>query len=95
MKAVVYATKGNRSDIFSDDNMILEIWIENLQICISELHGISKQSNPGRAFKHFGTFNVSDEFCEIAKEFLESRSFFQVQSDKIFAALKQKLELHK
>ncbi|MBN2510335.1 MAG: hypothetical protein JXB03_08665 [Spirochaetales bacterium] len=93
MKAVVYATKGNKSDFFSDDNMILELWIENLQLCINEQHGVLKQDNPRRAFKHFGTFNVSDEFCEIAREFLDSRSFFQTQNQKIFQALRQKLEL--
>ena len=93
MKAVVYATKGNPSDLFSDDNMILEIWIENLRLCINEQHGVFHQDSPRSAFKHFGTFHLSDEFCELAREFLDSRAFFQSQNDKIFSALKQRLEL--
>lgn len=93
MKAVVYATKGAKSDVFTAENMILEIWVENLGLCINEQHGIFRESTPRKAYKHFGTFNLSDEFCEIAREYLESRDFFQGQNSKVFTALKQKLEL--
>ncbi|WP_319562103.1 hypothetical protein [Marispirochaeta sp.] len=92
MKAVVYATKGNKSDLFSPDNMIIEIWLETLGICINEQHGIFRESTPRKAYKHFGTFNLSDEYCEIAREYLESRDFFQEQNAKVFTALKQKLK---
>jgi len=93
MKAVVYATKGAKSEVFSAENMVLEIWVENLGLCINEQHGIFRESTPRKAYKHFGTFNLSDEFCEIAREYLESRDFFQGQNAKVFTALKQKLEL--
>ena len=91
MRVVVYATKLDEHLSFSDRNMMIEVWIEDLRLCINEKNEILRQDNPRRAYKHFGTINLSEEYCEIAKEYLESKEFFQNQNNKIFSAIRKSL----
>ena len=73
------------------DQTILEIWIENLKICINEKNMAFHSPTPRMAINHFGTFNLPDQFCEIVKELVQRDQVFQTNNIKIFENLRNQL----
>jgi hypothetical protein len=93
MKGVVYTTK--ISPTFTNGkkaSLILEIWIEDIGICINEINGAFRSSGPRMAFNHYGTINVSDEFCVSIQEYVAGKEFFEQNNSKIFSALKKRFQ---
>lgn len=71
---------------------ILEIWIEDVKICINERNEFFRSATPRMAFNHFGTFEVPDEFCASIQDLIESREFFENSNNKLFGALLKKFQ---
>ncbi len=91
MKAVVYTTKRQTGAKSSEtDAMIIELWIDELKVCINELNEIFRKPEPRMAYKHYGTINLTDVFCNAVESHLKSKENFDENNSKIFHALKQK-----
>jgi len=88
MKGVVYTTKVSTNTLKKEQTArILEIWIEDIQICINEKNECFRSPTPRMAFNHFGTLEVPNEFCSSIRELVESREFFEGSNSKLFSAL--------
>ena len=93
MKSIVYSTRLSYDKSYQGpDELILEIWIENLRICINEKNMAFKSQSPRTAINHFGTFNLPDKFCEGVKTLIESREIFEAGNMKVFTNLKEQLK---
>ncbi|HUZ17927.1 MAG TPA: hypothetical protein VMV68_06040 [Spirochaetia bacterium] len=90
MNGVVYSTRVP-GDQPGQQQIIMEIWIEQIGICINETNGAFKSAAPRSAINHFGTFNISDQICQTVKEFVEKKLTFEQINQKIFGALKSRL----
>jgi hypothetical protein len=90
MNGVVYSTR-EPGEQASQDRVIMEIWIEQLGICINERNGAFYSAAPRSAINHFGTFNISDQICKSVKEFTDEKLAFEQVNQKIFSALKGRL----
>ncbi|HUX20381.1 MAG TPA: hypothetical protein VMW69_04015 [Spirochaetia bacterium] len=90
MNGVVYSTKSQDS-AGGQPQVIIEIWIEQIGICINETNGAFTSPAPRAAINHFGTFNIADPICQSIREFVDKKSTFEQISTKIFSALKQRL----
>ncbi len=88
MNGVVYSTKASNTP---DAQVIIEIWIEQIQICINELDGAFVSAAPRAAINHFGTFNIADTICQSIREYVQKKDAFEQINSKIFSALKQRL----
>ena len=98
MKGIVYSTTPTQSISTGggDKNeKILEIWIEDLKICINEKEGAFYHKSPRRAFNHFGTFELPDPFCHIIRNHVKLKEDFEMSNKKIFDALRDKLIISK
>ena len=90
MNSVVYSTKGSGGE----PQVIMELWIEGLRVCINETGGAFASAKPRSPINHFGTFDVPDSLCRTIQEYVEKKTAFDKVNKKIFAALKQRL-VHK
>lgn len=90
MNGVVYSTKSSRS-VGGQPQVIIEIWIEQIRICINEIEGAFSSPAPRAAINHFGTFNIADPICQSIREFVEKKSAFEQINAKIFSAIKPRL----
>lgn len=90
MNGVVYSTRSSESP-GGPQRVIMEIWIERMEICINELGEAFASTAPRAAINHFGTFNIADPICQSIREFVEKKDAFEQINNKIFSALKQKL----
>lgn len=98
MKGIVYSTTPTQSISAGKgggNEKILEIWIENLKICINEKKGAFYQETPRRAFNHFGTFELPDPFCQIIRNYVKLKEDFELSNKKVFEALREKLIINK
>lgn len=90
MNGVVYSTRDSAA-ADGQQKIIMEIWIEQVGICINENGEAFESAAPRTAINHFGTFNIADAICKSIREFVEKKAAFGQINDKIFSALKQKL----
>ena len=92
MKGVVYTTKlpAVPGSPERGGTMLLEIWLEDIGLCINEKEGAFRSQGPRMAFKHFGTVNVSDDFCAAVQNYVEAKEFFESNNHKIFTTLNQR-----
>lgn len=90
MNGVVYSTRAPGEQA-GQDRVIMEIWIEQLGICVNDQNEAFYSSTPRSAINHFGTFIISDQICKNIKEFLDKKLGFEQVSQKMFAALKGRL----
>lgn len=90
MNGIVYSTKSPDS-AGGQSQVIIEIWIEQIQICLNEADGAFPSSAPRAAINHFGTFNIADPICQSIREFVDKKSAFEQINSKIFGALRQRL----
>ena len=96
MKSIVYSTRLSYDKNYKGpDEIILEIWIENLRICINEKNMAFTSQSPRTAINHFGTFNLPDKFCEGVKTLIESREIFEAGNIKVFTNLRVQLKQNK
>jgi hypothetical protein len=84
MKAVVYSVKYG-SDI------ILELWVERLNICVNEKNEIRRAASPSGAINHFGTFDFPDTYLNMCNEYLERKEEFESKNVAHFNIIKLKL----
>jgi len=88
MKGVVYTTKVTANSLKKEQTAkVLEIWIEDIQICINERNECFRAPVPRMAFNHFGTLEVPNEFCSSLVDLVNSREFFESSNKKLFSAL--------
>jgi hypothetical protein len=90
MNGVVYSTKSQDS-AGGNSRVIIEIWIEQIRVCINEVDGAFLSDTPRAALNHFGTFNIADPICRSIREFADKKIAFEQVNAKIFSALKQRL----
>lgn len=91
MKGVVYTTRVSTTSITKEKSeKILEIWIDEMKICINERNEYFRSEAPRMAFNHFGSIEVPNEFCETAKALVESRERFDGSNAKLFGALNKR-----
>ena len=90
MNGVVYSTRSSNV-AGGEQEIIMEIWIEQVGICINESGEAFESTVPRSAINHFGTFNIADPICTSIREFVEKKATFEQINNKIFSALKQKL----
>lgn len=88
MQGVLYSTRRSPEN----PEMMLEIWIAQLGIAINEKGEAFKTEGPRKAHNHFGTFNLSDDFCETARTYVISGEKFREANGKVFGTLKDKLQ---
>ncbi len=90
MEGVVYSTRllNPRS---GKDEVVMEVWIEKLSVCINEMDGAYASSSPHSAINHFGTFNLPETFCALVKDYVAKKSAFEEGNTKLFAVLKARL----
>ena len=93
MRGVIYTTRVTTNTLKKEQSAkILEIWIEDIKVCINEKNEFFRSATPRMAFNHFGTFDVPDEFCASIEELLQGREFFETGNTKLFAALLKKFQ---
>lgn len=90
MNGVVYSTK-NSDSVGGQSTVIIEIWIEQIRICINEVAGAFTSAKPRAPINHFGTFNIDDQICQSIREYVDKKASFEQINSKIFSALKQRL----
>ncbi len=91
MKGVVYTTRVSTNTLKKEQTAkILEIWIEDIQICINEKNECFHSTAPRMAFNHFGTLEVPNEFCEAIRQLVRTRESFQTTNTRLFTALLKK-----
>ncbi len=90
MNGIVYSTR-SPDPSGGPQKVIMEIWIEKIEICINENGEAFASRAPRAAINHFGTFNIADSICQSVREFVEKKAAFEQIIDKIFGALKSKL----
>ncbi len=93
MKAIVYKTKNPlKTEKNGINSLILELWIDELKVCINELNDIFRNPEPRMAYKHFGSINLTDSFCEAIEKHLTSKENFETNNSKIFDAIRLKFK---
>ena len=96
MKGIVYSTKGETAPVSNrEGSVILEIWFEDMQICVNQDNDVFRHNGPRNAQNHFGSMEFPQTFSEIVKRYLESRETLESSNPKIFTALRKKLMLQK
>ena len=92
MEGIVYSTKYGLDSIYHEyGKIIIEIWFEDLRICVNENNEVLRADSPRKAYNHFGTFNFPDKYCEILKQYLDLKESFEISNNKIMSAMKQQL----
>lgn len=88
MKGVVYTTRVSMTSITREKSeKILEIWIDEIGVCINERNECFRSDAPRMAFNHFGTLEVPNEFCESVKVLVEDQERFEATNTRLFTAL--------
>lgn len=93
MKGVVYLTRSEEGNNRGDT--ILEVWFEDIGICVNQNNKIFRHSGPRKALNHFGTMDFPNAFCDSLKKYVEMRENVEENTAKLFAVLKKKLSTHK
>ncbi|MDR1893521.1 MAG: hypothetical protein LBQ61_02355 [Spirochaetales bacterium] len=93
MRGVIYATRITTNTLKKEQTAkILEIWIEDLQICINQNNEFFRSSAPRMAFNHFGTFEVPDDFCRSVEELVKNRESLETSNGKLFGVMLKKFK---
>lgn len=96
MRGVVYSTKPRDTAGANGKGMtILEIWFEDLGICVNQNRDVFRSPGPRGAINHFGTMDFPAAFCESLKKYVEQRENVESNTAKLFEVLKKKLIHHK
>ena len=89
MKGVVYSTRNGQG------STTLEVWFEDIGICVNQNNEIFRHNGPRKAMNHFGTMDFPAAFCESVKKYVELRENVEESNGKLFTVLKKKLMSHK
>lgn len=96
MRGVVYSTRAaDPAAGAAQGATILEIWFEDLQICINQNNEVFRHNGPRKALNHFGTLDFPAGFCDTVKKYVEMREKMEQSNSQVFTALRKKLMNHK
>lgn len=93
MKGVVYTTRVSTTSITKEKSeKILEIWIDDIKVCVNERNEFFRSDAPRMAFNHFGSIEVPDEFCQTVNTLVEARERVETSNSRLFSALNRKFQ---
>mgnify|MGYP006289426791 CR=1 FL=1 len=96
MKGVVYSTRTGKSAAANGQgNTILEIWFEDMGICVNQNNDVFRHNGPRKAMNHFGTMDFPAGFCDSIKKYIDLRENIETSNSKLFEVLRKKLVSHR